>query len=185
MKTKNTAVASSSKSSKNTPVASFASYVAKVTDSKKANALKEVHAKEQAKKEQAKKEQAKKEQTKPQTKKGVFALVAGSIAKIEHKALKKAVAYHISKGNLVRMPEGIKLTAQGATLWNAERIAPNADTFQKIAAFVNGGPSLPEFGGDKKSPVKVGAKQLPSLEYWGGFVTTNMRLCFAALWASK
>ena len=175
MKTQNTAVASSSKSSKNTPVASFASYVAKVTDSKKANALKEVHAKEQAKKEQ----------TKPQTKKGVFALVAGSIAKIEHKALKKAVAYHIAKGNLSRTPEGIKLTAQGATLWNAERIAPNADTFQKIAACVNGGPSWSEFGGDKKTAVKIGAKQLPSLEYWGGFVTTNMRLCFAALWASK
>ena len=39
------------KSANNTPVASFSSYVAKVTDSKKANALKEVHAKEQAKKE--------------------------------------------------------------------------------------------------------------------------------------
>ena len=180
MKTQNTAVASSSKASKNTPVAPFSSYVAKVTDSKKASALKEAHAKEQTKKEQTKKEQ-----TKPQTKKGVFALVAGSIAKIEHKALKKAVAYHIAKGNLARTPEGIKLTAQGATLWNAERIAPNADTFQKIAAFVNGGASLSEFGGDKKSPVKIGAKQLPSLEYWGGFVTTNMRLCFAALWASK
>ncbi len=172
MKTQNTnVVSSSSKTSKNTPVASFATYVAKVTDSKKANALKDVHAKEQAKKEQ--------------TKKGVFALVAGSVAKIEHKALKKAVAYHISKGNLVRTPEGIKLTAQGATLWNAERIAPNADAFQKIAAFVNGGANLPEFGGEKKSPVKIGAKQLPSLEYWGGFVTTNMRLCFAALWSSK
>ena len=164
------------KSANNTPVASFSSYVAKVTDSKKANALKEVHAKEQAKKEQAKKEQAKK---------GVFALVAGTIAKIDHKALKKAITYHINKGNLVRTSEGIKLTAQGATLWNAERIAPNADTFQKIASFVNGGANLPEFGGDKKSPVKIGAKQLPSLEYWGGFVTTNMRLCFAALWASK
>ena len=163
------------KSANNTPVASFSSYVAKVTDSKKANALKEVHAKEQAKKEQ----------TKSQTKKGVFALVAGTVAKVEHKALKKAIAYHIAKGNLARMPEGIKLTAQGATLWNAERIAPNADTFQKIASFVNGGANLPEFGGDKKTAVKVGTKQLPSLEYWGGFVTTNMRLCFAALWASK
>ena len=172
MKAQNTTVvSSSSKTSKNTPVASFATYVAKVTDSKKANALKEVHAKEQAKKEQAKK--------------GVFALVAGTIAKIEHKALKKAIDYHIAKGNLARTPEGIKLTAQGATIWNAERIAPNADTFQKIASFVNGGANLPEFGGDKKTPVKVGNKQLPSLEYWGGFVTTNMRLCFAALWASK
>ena len=182
MQAKNTTVvSSSSKTSKNTPVASFASYVAKVTDSKKANALKEVHAKEQAKKEQAKKEQTKKEQTK----KGVFALVAGTIAKIEHKALKKAIAYHIAKGNLARTSEGIKLTAQGALIWNSERIAPNADTFQKIAAFVNGGANLPEFGGDKKSPVKIGTKQLPSLEYWGGFVTSNMRLCFAALWASK
>ena len=178
MKAQNTAVvSSSSKTSKNTPVASFASYVAKVTDSKKANALKEVHAKEQAKKEQAKKEQAKK---------GVFALVAGTIAKIEHKALKKAIAYHIAKGNLARTSEGIKLTAQGATLWNAERIAPNADTFQKIAAFVNGGANLPEFGGERKTPCKVGGgKQLPSLEFWGGFVTNNMRLCFASLWASK
>ena len=160
------------KAANNTPVSSFASYVAKVTDSKKANALKEVHAKEQAKK--------------VHTKKGVFGLVAGTIAKIEHKALKKAIAYHINKGNLARTPEGIKLTAQGATLWNAERIAPNADTFQKIAAFVNGGANLPEFGGEKKTPVKVGGgKQLPSLEYWGGFVTSNMRLCFASLWASK
>lgn len=178
MKTQNTTVASSkgSKDSKNTPVASFASYVAKVTDKKQAAALQAAH----------KAAQAKKEQAKPvQTKKGVFALVAGTIAKIEHKGLKKAVAYHIAKGNLARTPEGIKLTAQGANVWNAERIAPNADTFQKIAAFVNGGANLSEFGGEKKTPVKVGNKQLPSLEFWGGFVTNNMRLCFASLWASK
>ena len=175
--TQNTqATKAASKDSKNTPVASFASYVAKVTDKKQAAALQAAHKAAQAKKEQAKPQQ---------TKMGVFALVAGTIAKIEHKALKKAVAYHISKGNLARTSEGIKLTAQGANLWNAERISPNADTFQKIAAFVNGGANLPEFGGEKKTPVKIGAKQLPSLEYWGGFVTTNMRLCFAALWASK
>lgn len=173
-KTQNQTTVSSSKASKNTPVASFASYVAKVTDSKKANALKEVHAREQAKKAQA--------QT---TKKGVFSLVAGTVAAIEHKALKKAITYHINKGNLVRTPEGIKLTAQGATLWNAERVAPNADQFQKIAVFVNGGANLPEFGGEKKTPVKIGNKQLPSLEFWGGFVTSNMRLCFAALWSTK
>lgn len=160
------------KSSKNTPVAqTFASYLDRMTDPAKKAALIEAEKTAKAKK--------------VHTKKGVFALVAGTIATIEHKALKKAIAYHINKGNLARTPEGIKLTAQGATLWNAERITPNADTFQKIAAFVNGGANLPEFGGDKKTPVKVGAKQLPSLEYWGGFVTTNMRLCFAALWASK
>ena len=116
---------------------------------------------------------------------GLFSLIAGTIVAVEHTALKKAITYHIAKGNLARTPEGIKLTAQGATIWNAERIAPNADQFQKIASFVNGGANLPEFGGERKTPVKVGNKQLPSLEYWGGFVTTNMRLCFAALWSTK
>ena len=110
------------KATNNTPVSSFASYVAKVTDAKQKAALQAAHKAAQEKKAKT-----------AQTKKGIFALVAGTIAKVEHKALKKAIAYHVSKGNLAKVADGIKLTAQGATLWNAERIAPNADQFQKMA----------------------------------------------------
>lgn len=178
MKTQNQTTVSSkatNRAANNTPVNAFEAYVGKL-DATQQKAMRAIHAEKQAKKEQAKSQQ---------TKTGAFALVAGSIAKIEHKALKKAIEYHCKQGNLCKVSEGVKLTAQGAAKWTTERIAPNADTFQKIAAFVNGGANLPEFGGEKKTPVKIGAKQLPSLEYWGGFVTTNMRLCFASLWASK
>lgn len=165
------------KAAQNTPVSAFESYVAKIQDKKAVAIFRTMYKASQAKK--ATTQQA-------TTKKGVFVLVAGTVATIEHKALKKAIAYHVAKGSLVKTAQGIKLTAQGATLWNAERVTPNADQFQKIAAFTHGGTNMPEFGGEKKTPVKVGNnKQLPSLEYWGGFVTSNMRLAFASLWATR
>jgi hypothetical protein len=177
MRTNQTQTTKTNKAGQNTPVSAFESYVAKMRDKKAVAIFRELHKASQAKK--ATTQQA-------ATKKGVFVLVAGTVAAIEHKMLKKAIAYHVAKGNLVKTAHGVKLTQQGATLWNAERVTPNADQFQKIAAFTHGGANMPEFGGEKKTPVKVGDnKQLPSLEYWGGFVTSNMRLAFASLWATK
>lgn len=176
MKTQNQTTVSSktSKASKNTPVSAFEAYVGKLNATQQ-KAMRAIHAEKQAK-----------GTTKEEAKKGIFSLIAGTIVKIEHKALRKAIDYHCKQGNLCKVSDGVKLTAQGAAKWTAERIVPNVDTFQKIAAFVNGGANLPEFGGERKTPVKVGSnRQLPSLEFWGGFVTANMRLCFAALWASK
>ena len=169
------------KAANNTPVSGFASYVARVTDKKQAAALQAAHVKAQS----AKKEQAEKKNTSIKGK-GVFSLVAGMVVSIEHKALKKAIDYHCKQGNLCKVSDGIKLTKQGADDWNKNRVLANPEGFQKIAAFVNGGANLPEFGGERKTPVKVGNnKQLPSLEFWGSFATANMRLCFASLWASK
>lgn len=164
------------KAANNTPVAPFAAYLAKITDAKMRKAIKEAGDKAQ----QEKREKSKRNAANP------FALVAGAVARITHKGLTKAIGYHVAKGNLMRTKDGIALTAQGAKLWNVERVAGNMDTFQKIAAFVNGAANLPEFGGERKTPCKVADnKQLPSMEYWGSFATMNMRLAFASLWATK
>ena len=173
MKTKmTTQTTKANASANNTPVASFASYVAKVTDKKQAQALKQAHQSAQAKKAE-----------KAQTKNSVFALVAGTIAKIENKYLKKAIAYHVSKGNLAKTASGIKLTEQGAMLWNAERVAADPEKFQAIATMMHkGGDTLPEWSRQPVSRVNADMA-FPNMLYWGSFSTGIMRQAFAAIWA--
>ena len=173
MKTKTTTqTTKANASANNTPVSSFASYVAKVTDKKQAAALKDVHKASQAKKAE-----------KTQTKASVFSLVAGTIAKIENKYLKKAIAYHVSKGNLAKTASGIKLTEQGAMLWNAERVAADPEKFQAIAAMMHkGGDTLPEWSRQPVSHINADMA-FPNMLYWGSFSTGIMRQAFAAIWA--
>lgn len=178
MKTKTTTQnTKANASANNTPVPSFASYVAKVTDKKQAAALKDVHKAEMAKK-------AEKAQSKAAAKQsGIFSLVAGTVAKIENKHLKKAIAYHVSKGNLAKSASGIKLTEQGAMLWNAERVAADPEKFQAIAAMMHkGGDTLPEWSRQPVSHVNADMA-FPNMLYWGSFSTGLMRQAFAAIWA--
>ena len=112
----------------------------------------------------------------------VFALVAGMVRKIEHKGMKQAIAYHVSKGNLAKTPEGIALTAQGAALWTKERIEADPAKFQEIAAFINGGECPKEWKGQPVAKAGEGA-QFPNMLYWGSFSSGIMRQAFAALWA--
>lgn len=120
---------------------------------------------------------------KTETKKAhVFALVAGLAVKIEHKALKQAVAYHVGRGSLKRTEEGIALTAQGKALWEVERVAKDPAKFQEMAAFVRGGECPKEFKGQPITHAADGV-QFPNMLYWGSFATLNMRQVFAALWA--
>jgi hypothetical protein len=173
MKTQTTQTTKPNASVNNTPVvATFASYIAKVTDKKQADALKAVHKTAQAKKAE-----------KSQAKGGVFALLAGTVAKIEHKHLKKAIAYHVSKGNLAKTTAGIKLTEQGAMLWNAERVAADPEKFQAIAAMLHGkGATIPEWS--KQPTAQVNAEMpFPNMLYWGSFSTGIMRQAFAAIFA--
>ena len=177
MKNQTTQVAqSANKSANNTPVPSFASYVAKVTDPKQAAALKAAHAKAQ----QAK---AAKQAEKAQAKAGIFALVAGTVARIEHKHLKKAIGYHVAKGNLVKVAAGVKLTEQGAMLWNAERVAADPEKFQAIASMLHAnGPTLPEWSRQPTTKVSPSIT-FPNMLYWGSFSTGIMRQAFAAIFA--
>lgn len=117
------------------------------------------------------------------TKKGVFALVAGLAVKIEHKALKQAVKYHVGKGNLKLTTEGVALTAQGALLWNAERVAKDPAKFQEFAAFIKGKAECPsEWNRQPETKIADGLR-FPNQLYWGSFSTLNMRQAFAAIWA--
>ena len=112
----------------------------------------------------------------------VFSLVAGMVRKLENKHLNKAIAYHVSKGNLTKTTEGIELTEQGAALWTKERIAIDPAKFQEVAAFINGGECPKEWKGQPVA--KAGeAIQFPNMLYWGSFSTSIMRQAFAALWA--
>lgn len=125
---------------------------------------------------------AEKAQTVP-AKKHVFALVAGTVAKIEHKFLKQAVAYHTAKGSLKKTEAGVALTEQGATLWNKERVAKDPAKFAEIAAWMHGKGECPaEFKGQ---PPTVAAKDVafPNILYWGSFSGAPMRAAFAAIWA--
>jgi len=178
MKTKTTTqTTKANASANNTPVSSFASYVAKVTDKKQAAALKDVHKAEMAKK-------AEKAQSKAAAKQsGIFSLVAGTVAKIENKHLKKAIGYHVAKGNLVKVAAGIKLTEQGAMLWNAERVAADPEKFQAIASMLHAnGPTLPEWSRQPTTKVSPSIT-FPNMLYWGSFSTGLMRQAFAAIWA--
>lgn len=112
----------------------------------------------------------------------VFALVAGMVRKIEHKGMKQAIAYHVTKGNLTKTPEGIALTAQGASLWTKERIEADPAKFQEIAAFINGGECPKEWKGQPVAKAGEGA-QFPNMLYWGSFSSSIMRQAFAALWS--
>lgn len=176
MKTQTTKAVAASKASKNTPIATFETYIAKVTDPKKAEALKAAKVKADA----AKVAPVVKAEEK---KAGVFALVAGTVTKVEHKLLKKAIAYHVSKGNLVKTTAGIKLTTQGAILWNAERVAADPEKFQAIAAMLHAkGATIPEWN---RQPVTKASESItfPNILYWGSFSSGIMRQAFAALWA--
>ena len=167
----------SAKNSKNTPViASFDTYIAKVADPKKAEALKAAKVKADATKA-AKVVKAEEKKT------GIFALVAGTVAKIKNKHMKKAIAYHVSKGNLAKTTAGIKLTEQGAMLWNAERVAADPEKFQAIASMLHAkGEVIPEW---KRQPVAKASESIvfPNMLYWGSFSSGIMRQAFAALWA--
>lgn len=116
----------------------------------------------------------------------IFALVAGMVVKLDNKYLKQAVSYHVKKGNLCKVNEGIRLTAQGASLWNAERIKTDPAKFQEIAAFVHKVGPVPantrwQTGGN---PATITDKlQFPPMIHWGGFAQDIMRQAFAALWA--
>lgn len=112
----------------------------------------------------------------------VFALVAGMVRKIEHKGMKQAIAYHVSKGNLAKTAEGIALTQQGAALWTKERIESDPAKFQEVAAFVNGGECPKEWKGQPVAKAADNA-QFPNMLYWGSFSSGIMRQAFAALWA--
>lgn len=112
----------------------------------------------------------------------VFALVAGMVRKLEHKGMKQAIAYHVSKGNLTKTAEGIALTQQGAAVWTKERIEADPAKFQEIAAFVNGGECPKEWKGQPVAKAGEGV-QFPNMLYWGSFSSGIMRQAFAALWA--
>lgn len=129
----------------------------------------------------AKNTPVKKAETKP-AKAHVFALVAGMVRKLEHKGLKQAIKYHVSKGNLKLTDKGVELTAQGAQLWAKERQAIDPAKFQEIAAFINGGETPKEWKGQPITQACEGA-QFPNMLYWGSFSTGIMRQAFAALWA--
>lgn len=151
------------KAAKNTPVA------------KKETAPKAATAKTTAKKETA----AKKTSAKSST----FALVAGLAVKIEHKGLKQAIKYHVSKGSLKLTAAGVELTAQGAALWGAERVAKDPAKFQEFAAFIKGKGEVPsEWKGQPETKIAEGLR-FPNMLYWGSFSTLNMRQAFAAIWA--
>lgn len=129
---------------------------------------------------------APKVETKAAEKKGhVFALVAGAVAKIEHKFLKQAVAYHVSKGSLKKTEAGVALTEQGVTLWNKERVEKDPAMFQEIAAWMHGkGPLPAQFGNKQLPPTEVNkAVAFPNIVYWGSFAGAPMRAAFAAIWA--
>lgn len=127
---------------------------------------------------------AEKAQTAP-AKKHVFALVAGTCAKIEHKFLKQAVSYHVSKGSLKKTEAGVALTEQGATLWNKERVAKDPAMFEEIAAWMHGkGPLPKQFANKDLPPTKATATvEFPNIVYWGSFAGAPMRAAFAAIWA--
>lgn len=117
------------------------------------------------------------------TKKGVFALVAGLAVKIEHKGLKQAIKYHVAKGNLKLTAAGVELTAQGALLWSAERVAKDPAKFQEFAAFIKGKAECPsEWNRQPETKIADGLR-FPNQLYWGSFSTLNMRQAFAAIWA--
>lgn len=137
-----------------------------------------------AKAEVKAKPEAKKAQTVP-AKKHVFALVAGTVAKIEHKFLKQAVSYHVSKGSLKKTEAGVALTEQGATLWNKERVVKDPAMFEEIAAWMHGkGPLPKQFANKDLPPTKATATvEFPNIVYWGSFAGAPMRAAFAAIWA--
>lgn len=125
---------------------------------------------------------AKKAEGKAAVKPQVFALVAGMVRKLEHKGLKQAIKYHVSKGNLKLTEQGIALTEQGAMLWAKERQAIDPAKFQEIAAFINGAECPKEWKG--QPVVKLSdTMQFPCMLYWGSFSSGIMRQAFAALWA--
>lgn len=131
----------------------------------------------------AKNTPVKKESVKVEKKQTVFALVAGLAVKIEHKALKQAVKYHVAKGSLKLTTAGVELTPAGKALWDAERVAKDPAKFQEFAAFVKGGADTPkEWAGQPTTTVAENVK-FPCMLYWGSFATLNMRQAFAAIWA--
>lgn len=115
----------------------------------------------------------------------VFALVAGAVAKIEHKFLKQAVSYHVSKGSLKKTEAGVVLTEQGKTLWDKERVAKDPAMFQEIAAWMHGkGPLPAQFANTQLPPTAVNTTvAFPNIVYWGSFSGAPMRAAFAAIWA--
>lgn len=146
-----------------------------------------------AKPSQAAQKQALKAGVKPEAKKvvqqqaasnkpHVFRIAAGTIAKIEHKDMKKAIKYHTKAGNIEATATGYKLTAKG--LDNFKKRGIDGPEFQEIAAFVHGKGPIPKAWANQKATVKINENAtFPSHIHWNSFVTQSMRLAFAALWA--
>lgn len=112
-----------------------------------------------------------------------FKIAAGVIAKIEHKELSKAIKYHVGQGNIEKTASGYKLTDKGALNFG-KRTAAEPQLFQEIAAFVHGKGPAPKVWANQKPMVKVSeVHTFPSIIHWNYFVTKNMRLAFASLWA--
>ncbi len=170
MKTQNQTTVSS-KASNNTPVSAFEAYVGKLNATQQ-KAMRAIHAEKQAK-----------GTTKEEAKKGIFSLIAGTIVKIEHKALRKAIDYHCKQGNLCKVSDGAKLTAQGAAKWTAERIASDPAQFNEIAKALHGKGEM--YKAWNRQPVTQvnSAIRFPNCIYWGSFARAEMRQAFSAIWA--
>ncbi len=176
MQTSNTVSVSSkaskaSKASNNTPVNAFEAYVGKL-DATQQKAMRAIHAEKQAK--QAPKEEAKK---------GIFSLVAGTIVKIENKMLKKAIDYHCKQGNLCKVETGVKLTAQGAAKWTAERIATDPAQFNEIAKALHGKGDMYKAWNRQPAAKVNDSIRFPNCIYWGSFARSELRQAFSAIWA--
>ena len=119
--------------------------------------------------------------------KALFSLVAGTIRAISNKQIKGAIAYHVSLGNLEKTDTGVKLTAQGATKFQVDRVARSPDLFQTIAAWMhragNTPPDVTRWDGQHKAIEIADKVKFPNYIHWGSFASKEMRLAFAAIWA--
>jgi hypothetical protein len=114
----------------------------------------------------------------------VMSLVAGLVVKIEDKRLNKALGYHTkTTGTLEKKAEGYALTTLGEQAWTFQRVAKSPALFQEVANFVKRGGPIPAIWKNQPA-LKVGEVTLPNPIYWGSFSTAEMRLAFAAIWAS-
>lgn len=183
MKTQNSSanVKSGSKASKNTPIisATFESYISRMVDVRKAKAL--IKAKNRIEKARSEERGI----SKTEKKGGIYALVAGTVRRVAHKGMAKAIGYHIAQGNLARTPDGVALTQKGATLWKSQRVNVDPQQFQSIAAMVHSnGSILPAWSRQPVTFIADGVR-FPNQLYWGSFSSSIMRQAFAAIWAGK
>lgn len=183
MKTQNSSanVKSGSKASKNTPIisASFDSYIARMSDVRKAKAL--IQAKQRIEKARSDEHGI----SKANSKGGIYALVAGTVRRVAHKGMAKAIGYHVAQGNLARTADGIALTQKGAMVFKSQRVNNDPQQFQAIATMLHSnGATLPAWSRQPVTFVADGVR-FPNQLYWGSFSSGLMRQAFAAVWAGK